>query len=362
MTIREALRTANQVFDNDNITFLDADIKFTGSPLLTFDHATNEEIRNILRKAPSKSCELDPIPTSLLKNCSDAVVPLTTCIINASFDESVVPSIFKQALVRPLLKKQGLDTDILKNYRPVSNLPFLSKVLEKVVAKRLDVHLETNSLCDTLQSAYRSNHSTETALTRVHHDITSALDRQSPAVLVLLDLSAAFDVIDHNILLRRLSFAYGIDGCTLQWIRSYLTDRYQSVVIGTSNSRKCHLTFGVPQGSVLGPKLYCLFSKPIGEICRRHGMDYHCYADDTQVYMVIKPKDSWANYVNKLEMCLSDISSWMTRNMLKLNEDKTELIIFTPKHLECSVPDLKLKVGNSTISSVPSVKNLGVLF
>lgn len=361
-TIRDDLRSANQVHDNDDNGYLDHDIEFNGSALLEFNHTTDEEIRNILRKSASKSCELDPIPTNLLKACTDAVVPVVTQIVNASFDESKVPLDFKQALVRPLLKKPGLDTETFKNYRPVSNLPFLSKILEKVVAKRLDNHLDANELLDPLQSAYRAQHSTETALTRVQHDITTALDNHSSAVLVLLDLSAAFDVIDHTILLKRLSFAYGINGATLQWIRSYLTDRYQSVVIGNSNSKKCHLTFGVPQGSVLGPKLYCLFSKPIGTICRRYGFDFHCYADDTQVYMVIKPKEDWSDHFKRLENCLSNISSWMCRNMLKLNEDKTELIIFSPKHLNCHIPDLKLKVGNSIISSVPIVKNLGVYF
>ena len=107
-------------------------------------------------------------------------------------------------MVRPLLKKPSLDIEVLKNYRPVSNLPFISKVLEKVVATRLDRHLESNILHDSRQSAYRSGHSTETALLRVHHDIAAALDNNCHAVLVMLDLSAAFDVIDHPILLRRI--------------------------------------------------------------------------------------------------------------------------------------------------------------
>ncbi|CAC5372019.1 unnamed protein product [Mytilus coruscus] len=213
VTIRDGLRDQN-IVKGDNMAFLQADVEFTD-------------------------------------------------IVNASFDEKIVPSDFKQAFVRPLLKKPGFDSEIYKNYRPVSNLPFISKTLEKVVDKRLDVHLDSNSLCDPLQSAYRPRHSTETTLARVHHDINEALDKQSSVVLVLLDLSAAFNVIDHRILLEHLSFAYGITGCALKWIKSYSTDRHQRVVIGTTTSKKCHLKFGVPQDSVLGPKLYCLYLKPI---------------------------------------------------------------------------------------------------
>ncbi|CAC5412707.1 unnamed protein product [Mytilus coruscus] len=268
VTIRDGLRDQN-VVKGDNMAFLQADVEFTGTPVLSFKHTTNDEIRTIIQKAPNKSCDLDPIPSNLLKQCSDVVL---------------------------------------------------------------------------------------------EHDIHAAFDKQSSVVLVLLEISAAFDVIDHRILLERLSFAYGITGCALEWIKSYLTDRHQRVVIGTTTSKKCHLTFGVPEGSVLGPELYCLFSKPIGEICHRHGMPYHCYADDTQVYMFIKPLDNWVNYFSKLELCLSDISSWMSTNMLKLNQDKTELIIFTPKHLKASVPNLQLKVGNKVISSVSCVKSLGVYF
>ena len=157
-----------------------------------------------------------------------------------------------------------------------------------------------------------------------------------------------------------MTTSHGISDCALEWIRSYLTDRHQRVAIGSVTSDKHELTFGVPQGSVLGPKLYCLFSKPIGAICRRHGMEFHCYADDTQVYMIIKPLDDWNDYFARLELCLSDISSWMSKNLLKLNQDKTELIIFTQKHNAKNVPNLQLTVGNNVINSVACVKNLGV--
>ena len=109
----------------------------------------------------------------------------------------------------------------------------------------------------------------------------------------MLDLSAAFDVIDHNILFRRLEHTYGIASSALSWIKSYLSDRSQCVAVGSVLSDSQTLAIGVPQGSVLGPKLYCMFSKPIGEICRLHNMKYHIYADDTQVYIVVEPMENW---------------------------------------------------------------------
>ncbi len=283
-------------------------------------------------KSSTTSCELDPIPTSLLKQSVDDILPVITEIINTLLSQSTVPTSYRNAIVRPLLKKPGLDCEILKNYRPVSNLPYISKILEKVVASRLEEHLKSSSLYDDVQSAYRNGHSTETALLRVHHDLTVALDKNCCAVLLMLDLSAAFDTIDHPILLKRLEHSFGIKDSALSWFSSYLKDRTQCVAIDSDQSESITLNFGVPQGSVLGPRLYCMFSKPIGEICKRHNMIYHFYADDSQIYLVVEPSDNWTNIAARLEDCIADISSWMKVNLLKLNQDKTELIIFSPKN------------------------------
>ena len=134
----------------------------------------------------------------------------------------MIPKSLKTALIRPLLKKTSLDSNSLKNYRPVSNLTFISKVIENVISRRPDEHLINNSLFDPLQSAYRDKHFTETALIKVQNDILTALDAGSSAILLMLDLSAAFDTIDHDILLSRSCNVYGITGNALDWFRSYL--------------------------------------------------------------------------------------------------------------------------------------------
>ncbi|CAC5421346.1 unnamed protein product [Mytilus coruscus] len=162
-TIRANLSASNK----SSITmcdFMKSDEKFNGEHLSSFKPTTITELTKIIQSAPSKHCELDPMPTYLLKSCSNELLPAMTNIVNCSLSESLVPSSFKQAIVRPLLKKPGLDREVFKNYRPVSNLPFLSKVLEKVVSSRLEHHIESNNLHENLQSAYRTRHSTETAL------------------------------------------------------------------------------------------------------------------------------------------------------------------------------------------------------
>ncbi|CAC5408146.1 unnamed protein product [Mytilus coruscus] len=184
-----------------------ADIKSNGEPLRSLSPVSIGELRKIILADPTKSCELDPLPTKLRKHYVDHLLPSITDIVNTSLSDQCVPVSFKQAVVhvRPLLKKPSLDKEVFKHYRPVSNLPFISKTLEKVVYSRLENDINSHSLHDSVQSAYRACHSTETALLRVYHDIAYALDNNSCAVLLMLDLSAAFDDIDHQILFNRLA-------------------------------------------------------------------------------------------------------------------------------------------------------------
>ena len=164
----------------------------------------------------------------------------------------------------------------------MSNLPFISKVIEKAVCLQLVNYIETNDLGETFQSAYKSLHSTETALLRVHDDILRAIDNsRSVALLLLLYLSAAFDLVDHGILLHRLAFCFGIKGSALSWFQSYLRDRRQYLSVRGEGSSFHALHHGVQQGSVLGPIVYLLYTSPLGNIVRKHDMLYHFYADDS---------------------------------------------------------------------------------
>ena len=202
----------------------------------------------------------------------------------------MVPKNFKQAFVRPLLKGTKLNADDLKkNYRPVSNLSFVSKQLERVVATRLSKHLSEKNLCETLQSAYKSNESTETALLRVSNDILRAMDNGKVGILILLDLSVALDTVDHSLLIQRLQNEAGLTRTALSWFIYYLENRCQRFITQGEISSEQQLWFGVPQGSVLGPQFFSLYITLLGRIIRKHGLDYHFYADDSQLYIVVKP-------------------------------------------------------------------------
>ena len=247
--------------------------------LISFDifcPVTVEEICKTIMCCPTTSCVLDPLPMHLLKTNVDILSPVITRIVNLSLTTGKFSSSQKS----------------LKNHRPVSNLTFFSKLLERIVAKQLHDHFSQHQLYQKHQSAYRKHHSTETALERIQNDILKAMDDSKATVLVLLNLSAAFDNVDHNFLLERLKQC-GILGTAQSWFKSYLEDTSQKVHLHGSSSASSSLRFGVQQGSVLGPILFTNYTIPLGEICRRHGVQYHLYADDTPLYVSFRLVMRW---------------------------------------------------------------------
>ncbi|GFR70080.1 reverse transcriptase-like protein [Elysia marginata] len=332
---------------------------FQGSPFNSFKPVTEDFVKQIISKSPSKSCELDPLPHSLLIACLDEILPSFTRIINNPLCNGQVPSSFKKALVKPLLKKSTLDQNEIKNYRPVSNLPFFSKILEKVVLKQLTSHLQTNNLVEPFQSAYRKDHSTETALLRVFNDLLVEADLGKVSVLCLLDLSAAFDTLDHNIMLTRLEKSFGIKHIVLQWFQSYLKDREQTVVVDGVKSAGNVLKYGVPQGSVLGPVLFTIYTQPLARVLNNFGLKYHFYADDSQIYGSCQPENI-SDLINTIEMCVSSVKTWMNEKKLVLNEDKTEILL--AGSAKSKIDTNCLKIGTNSINFSDNVKNLGILF
>ena len=189
---------------NTNVDHRSHDGNTFNSRFATFKSIDLEYVIKLIQSAPNKTCELDPIPTSILKSVAHTIAPAVQKIINTSLANGKVPGVYKTALIKPLLKKPGLET-IHKNYRPVSNLSFVSKLIEQTVINQLEKHSESNSLDDDLQSAYRSNHSTETALLHVVDSLLVAMDNRKAVLLGMLDLSAAFDTINHEVMLERLT-------------------------------------------------------------------------------------------------------------------------------------------------------------
>jgi hypothetical protein len=331
----------------------------SSSKLHSFHAASISEIISIIKKSSKASCSLDPIPTSLLRNVLPSLAPAITEIVNSVLSSGEFPNDLKSAIVQPLLKKSSLDCEILKNFRPVSNLSFLSKVIEKVIASRLLDHMTENDLMDPMQSAYRKGHSTETALLRVHNDIVSAVDKGHGVCLILLDLSAAFDTVDHTILLTFLEQHIGLEGPPLNIFKSYLSHRTQCVSIKGVLSELNELMYGVPQGSVLGPLAFCIYTLPLGAILKYYEIDYHIYADDTQLYCSFDIH-TINDVIGSVSTCISDIRSWMIRNKLKINDDKTEFLLITSPYSKLS-EDIKISIGQSEISPSTSCKSLGVM-
>lgn len=256
----------------------------------------------------------------------------------------------------PVLKKPTLDTSILANFRPVSVLPFISKVMEKIVFLQLQSFLSTNRIYETFQSGFKSLHSTETALIRVLNDILMITDSGASVILIMLDLSSAFDTVDHGILISRLESYVGLGGVVLNWFKSFLTNRTFSVKIGNFTSSLRNLSCGVPQGSVLAPTLFSLYLLPLGSIFRKHNVAFHCYADDMQIYLPLTSGNE--NAVSNLSACLNDVKAWLSKNSLFLNSDKSEAIVFCPPEQRRQyLPNLDLL--NFTISA--KVRNLGVV-
>ena len=204
-------------------------------------------------------------------------------------------------------------------------------------------------------------HSTESALLRVHNDVLRALDDGKCVMLVLLDLSAAFDTVDHGILLSRLSQCIGVQGSAYTWFESYLSSRSQFVQIRDTGSSDRQLTCGLPQGFVLGPILYLVYTSPLGAILRRHGVRFHMYADDTQLYLSMKTTkmDDVVSARTRVKVCLRELNQWMLLNNLRLNNDKTELLVLHAKHRPKSPLD-SITVGDVTVTT--GARNIGAIF
>ena len=218
----------------------------------------------------------------------------------------------------------------MNNYWPFSNLCFIAKILEKLVLSQVSSYLNSHNHYNTCQSAYRPGHSTATALLKVFIDLFLSIKKGNIFVLALLDFSSKIDTIDNSILVHRFHTDFGFTDTVHQWFSSYLTDRTQCVSLTNHCSAFAPVHSGVPQGSVLGSILFTMYVKPLFAIIDSHSIIHHSFADDIQLQMSAPP-DKISKLLHSMQSCISDVKAWATANMLKLNDNKTELMLVTSK-------------------------------
>ena len=349
---------------SSSLSMVDSTVSRSADVSLTeFNTLSVDDVRKLISRSAKKSSCLDPMPTLMVVQCLDELLPVITTIINMSLKRGHFADKWKETIVTPLLKKPGTEM-LFKNLRPVSNLAFISKLTETAVADQLKSHMSRHGLFPVLQSAYRCHHSSETALLKVRNDILLNMNKQHVTLLVLLDLSAAFDTVNHEILLESMTSKLGIGGTVLSWFCSYLSGRSQRVAVDYKLSKSFHLDCGVPQGSCLGPLLFNIYCSSLIDIVEVHLPEFHSYADDSQLYLSFSPSNSLCQdaAVSAMEACIADIKKWTQHNSLMLNDDKTDFIMIGTRQQLAKVNVTSIRVGNHLITKSRSVRNLGTWF
>ena len=360
----------NQYFTNKIDSIRDK-IPATSDPDLTAGASTSQlfefvptdesEIRFIIEESGISCSQADILPQRLYKDSFESLLPVLVQLVNLSLSSGSMGGV-KLADIVPLVKDESLDPNTLKNYRPVSNLTFLGKLIERVVLRRLNDHLSKNGLQCPEQYAYKKNHSTETLLIKIVNDVLIAADEKSATIIMLLDLSAAFDTVDHNLLLRILKLEIGIRGTALAWFTSFLKDRSQRVRLGRTTSESITICFGVPQGSVLGPVLFNLYLRSIYRVVQSLDFKIFGYADDHQIMKSFSASQQVLVLTQQLKNCFYIIEKWMAQFFLQLNQSKTKLIILGPSKVLKEIEISGVSITSCTnIMFVPTVKNLGFI-
>lgn len=323
---------------------------------------TELEVAKTIRSIKTNAMGVDGISLDMVLLTLPATLGLITEIINQSIKTCTFPRIWKSAVVKPIPKKSNVQE--LKDLRPISILPCLSKILEKLVCSQISLYLETNNILPTKQSGFRKFRSTTTALIDVVDNMLASQDAGNVSVLTLLDFSRAFDTINLSLLIAKLEY-YGFSADSLKWITSYLSERTQYVELRDSTgwsaaSAPKLLSRGVPQGSILGPILFIIYTADIVNSIRH--CNYHMYADDIQLYISFKP-DNHSEAINKLNEDLDSIANWASSNQLVLNPSKSKFLLlgYPQAVAKVSPDDYPVRIKDEILQCTKEARNLGVL-
>lgn len=311
---------------------------------------SDEEIAFCISMIGSKAVGEDDIPITLIKKLCPTIIPHLTYLINQCITKSFFPSNWKIANIKPIPKiSKPTDTS---DYRPISILPVLSKILERIIKMQLDDYLQSENILNKAQNGFRRKMGTNTALITITDEITEAFELNDTAILCLLDLKKAFDLVDHSILLKKLS-DYNFSSSSLKMIESYLSDRQQRVKLNSDSiSQLTFITSGVPQGGILSATLFSLY---INDLPENVSGKIVMYADDTQI-LVKAPNRNVTECVNKMDKSLSELSTWAKSNKIVINPLKSQALIFNDEK-DASPP---ITLDGLVINYVNSARNLGL--
>ena len=334
--------------------------QFLNTTILTsfnFSLASELEVKKIIRALKTKtSSGHDGISVKLLKFLTPALIKPLTLIINQSLLSGIFPDLLKVAKVVPLFKKG--DSLMVDNYRPISLLPSISKVFEKVVYIQLSEYFSKNKLFYAGQFGFREKHSTELATLELMDRIISALDQKHLPLSIFMDLSKAFDTLNHEILLKKLQY-YGINGTALHWFSSYLINRKQYVELNNTSSTISTLNIGVPQGSILGPLLFLIYINDMPNAS--NAFKFILYADDSTLFSTIEyTLPMQANVNSMLDEEINRVYEWLVANKLVLNIGKTKYMIFHPYQKDITALTPTLSINGVAIEKVEQFDFLGV--
>ena len=290
----------------------------------------------MIKKHGIKTSSNDPLPAFLIEDNLELLLPHFCTLVNLSLSTSNFDGL-KEAHVVPILKSLQSDHELFKNFRPVSLLSFISKLTERVVHTRVNSYLSENDLHVPSHFGYKRHHSCETFLLKLIDDILVTIDNKLGVVVLIIDLSAAFDTVDHTVLLNILQSKFHITGSALSWFKSFLSGRTQRVKIGDSLSSSLTILFGVPQGSILGPLLFNLYCSSLPEAFSCAGFNSMGYADDNLGFRVFPAFSKLSTLFTDVPSCLSSISHWTNTHFLKLNKTKTHVMVFGNKSFKQSV-------------------------
>ena len=333
-----------------NVDYCPTQFVVSNSQSLFLNPVSPHEVSNTIKTLKNSRQDINSIPVHMLKFVRDEVALVLSEIINLSFTSGVFPECLKLAMVIPIYKT-GVKTDV-KNYRPISLLPIMSKIFEKIIYRRLYNFFVQNSVFSSSQFGFLKGRSTADAIMALTESVYGSLNSKEHSLAVFIDLSKAFDTVNHKILLKKLEL-YGVRGLPLKLVESYLSGRRQVVRIGSDLSSCKEISLGVPQGSTLGPLLFLLFINDLPNI----SSDFYpiLFADDTNILFKGSNID---DLVSKCNVVMEKVNDWCNSNRLTINYDKTFYMLFSNRN-PTYIP--RIMFNNLELDRKPFAKFLGVI-